>query len=92
MKKILLFVICVIIGFGCEDPKPESITVITGEPENVTTNSVSIFVEIDNINAVDKMGVLYSKEASFESSQKAFAISSGKREKIDISGLEFGTI
>ena len=92
MKKILLLVFCVIIGFGCEDPKPESIMVVTGEPENVTTNSVSVFVEVDNINAVDKMGVLYSKEASFESSQKAFAITSGKRAKIDILGLEFGTI
>ena len=61
MKRVILFSICLILGYGCENISPEPVTLITGEPENITTNSVTVSLEANSINAVDRMGIVYSK-------------------------------
>ena len=90
--KILQIVLCVFLGYGCDNVSPETITLITGEAEEITTNSVIVSVQASSVSAVIKMGVLYSKTSAFESSKEAVALNISKSEKVAISGLEAGTM
>ena len=92
MKKVILFSVCLILGYSCENILTEPVTLITGEPESITTNSVTVSIEANNINAVNRMGIVYSKTSEFEPSNEAVSLNISKNEKVTISGLESGVM
>ena len=91
-KKKLLLGLCTILGYGCDNVSPETITLITGDAENITTNSVTVSIEANNVSAVNRMGVAYSMSSEFVPSSEAFALNISKNEKVTINGLEAGTM
>ena len=63
---------------------------ITGDAEEITTNPVTVSVEANNVKAVNRMGVTYSKSSEFVPSYDAVALNISKNEKVTITGLEAG--
>lgn len=70
MKHIVFFLILSMVLVGCEDKDPPSLIVVTtGEATNITFESAKINVDLSDTKGVKEIGVVYSTDKDFATSQ-----------------------
>ena len=67
MKRLLLLLAILFCWVGCEEePTPVLVSVVTGEATDITTNSASVQVSMDENDRIDEIGVLCSADSLFQ--------------------------